>query len=532
MEREQPPHTIIHPATTKDVRALSHQILHYATCDISHIDFLREITKLLLDFTDCETIELWMRKEEKCFHCKSANFPDPAFTIEIVRSNPDSQYAHPHAVQQKSEKDRSCVDIPIRFAEETIGLIQFKNAKKKEFCKNALNSYKKIAMTLGLAFINQLTHAALRERVKELTCLYSLAKLTERPNRTLEEILQGIVDLLPHAWQYPEITAGRILFDGNSFATANFIQEKKSQMAKIVVHGKLRGLIEVVYLEEKPEMDEGPFLKEERNLIDALAHQISLIVRRRQADEEKKYLQDQLRHADRLATIGQLAAGVAHELNEPLGNILGYAQLAEKQAGLPPQVNKDLSQIVKMSLHAREVVKKLMLFARQMPPRITKVNLNLVIEEALSLLESRCVQNDITLIRRLSPELPEMTIDPSQMHQVIVNLVVNAIQAMPDGGSITITTVASDDQIVLTIKDNGIGMSEEVRKQLFIPFFTTKDINEGTGLGLPVVHGIITSHGGAIDVESRPGQGSRFEIRLPLRFVQPDKEKIFDDDIV
>ena len=372
-------------------------------------------------------------------------------------------------------------------------------------------------------------YAALQERVKELTCLYSLAQLATRSGAALEEILQGCVRLLPPAWQYPEITAGRIVLDDRPYVTANFREGPHKQSADIVVNGERRGAVDVVYLEERPACDEGPFLKEERHLISAVAQQIALIVERRQAAEEKTRLREQLRRADRLATIGQLAAGVAHELNEPLGNILGFAQLAQKHPDLPKQIFQDIEKIVTASLHGREIIKKLMLFARKTPPRKEQVDLNAVIEQSLYFLESRCAKNGVDLIRRLSPEIPQITADPSQLQQVLVNLVVNAIQAMPSGGVLTITTRVSDSHVVMVVADNGTGMSKREIKQIFVPFYTTKDINEGTGLGLPVVHGIITSHRGTIRVESTPGRGTRFEVRLPVAAAEECEEEHRND---
>lgn len=362
----------------------------------------------------------------------------------------------------------------------------------------------------------QAQFAALRERVKELTCLYSLAQLAERPGIALEEVLRGTAELLPAAWQYPEIAAGRVTLDGRDYTTPDFRPAAQIQSAPILVNGQRRGSIDVVYVEERPELDEGPFLTEERSLIDAIARHIALIVERRQADDEKFRLQEQLRHADRLATIGQLAAGVAHELNEPLGNILGFAQLAEKHPDLPEQVAEDLEKIVTTSLHARRIINDLMLFSRQKPPQKVRLDLNEVVEAGLYFLESRCARSGITIARAMSPELPEITADASQLRQVFVNLAVNAIQAMPDGGTLKVSTRRAGDRAVLTIEDNGTGMREDVLKKIFIPFFTTKDVNEGTGLGLPVVHGIVTSHGGTIHVESSPGQGTRFDMELPV----------------
>jgi signal transduction histidine kinase len=333
------------------------------------------------------------------------------------------------------------------------------------------------------------------------------------------------VELLPPSWQYPEIASARITLDGKQYSVSGFQDRPQSQTADIIVRGEKRGVVEVVYNEERPELDEGPFLKEERGLIDAVASQVALIVERRRAEEERVRLQEQLRHADRLATIGQLAAGVAHELNEPLGNILGFAQLAKKSPDLPEQASKDVEKIVNSCLHARQVIQKLMMFARQTPPEKTMVNLNQIVQEGLYFLEARCTKQGIEVARLLDPELPEITADAAQLHQVLVNLTVNAIQAMPNGGKLFLRTGKSGDYVCLVVEDTGMGMSEEVMKKIFMPFFTTKDVGQGIGLGLAVVHGIVTGHRGSISVQSKVGEGSRFEVLLPVT-VPEDKEEV------
>jgi signal transduction histidine kinase len=287
-------------------------------------------------------------------------------------------------------------------------------------------------------------------------------------------------------------------------------------MTEIIVDGKLRGRIDVAYREEKPEFDEGPFLKEERSLLEAVAREVAIIIKRKETEEDQRKLQHQLRHADRLATIGQLAAGIAHELNEPLGNILGFAQLAKKSPELPKGVGQDIEKILSASLYAREVIKKMLVFARQIPPQKKEVHLNQLVEESLSFFKSRLAGEGVEISRSFAPDLPVISADPVQLNQVIVNLILNALQAMSKGGQLTIKTLASRDHILLIIEDTGMGMTEEVMGQIFTPFFTTKGIGQGTGLGLPVVHGIITSHGGSIHVESKVGYGSRFEIHLPI----------------
>jgi len=372
--------------------------------------------------------------------------------------------------------------------------------------------------------LSQSTEAALAERVKELTCLYGIAQIAGQPGISLEEIIRGIVELLPPAWQYPETAFARIILDGISYKSQGFCESQQKQAAEIIVGGVPRGVVELVYVEQEPDLDEGPFLKEERNLINAIARQIALVVERIQVEQDKLKLHNQLLHADRLATIGMLAAGVAHELNEPLGNILGFAQLAKKCDGVPEPAKQDIDKIEAASLHAREIIQKLLVFARQTPPKKTQVDLNQIVEDGLYFFEARCAKAGVELVRKLSSDLPEIIADPAQLNQLIVNLVVNALQAMQGRGRITIQTKAYDRQVCLIVEDNGIGMADDVREQIFIPFFTTKDVGQGTGLGLPVVHGIVTAHGGAINVESNLGCGSRFEIRLPIEEPQNMEE--------
>jgi two-component system NtrC family sensor kinase len=416
--------------------------------------------------------------------------------------------------------------IPLGVKGENPGLLQLMSEHPDYFAQEDVEFYEGLVQILGVALAYGLTQVALRERVKELTCLYGISRLAERPNPSLAAFLQGVADLLPPAWLYPEVASGRVRLDGQTYTTPGFREDTQRLAAEIVVAGRERGVVEVTYTEEKPEIDEGPFLKEERHLIDTIAREIALIIKRREAEEARARLEEQLRHADRLATIGQLAAGVAHELNEPLGSVLGFAQLAQKCPDLPKAAARDIERIVSAALHAREIIRKLRLFAREAPPETTRVNLNRIVDEGLFFFERRCANSGIELVRSLEPDLPEVVADASQLNQVLINLVVNAIQAIPRAGRITVKTLTDADQALLVVEDTGIGMSEEVQKQIFIPFFTTKDIDEGTGLGLPVVHGIVTSHGGSIRVHSEEGRGTRFEVRLPIA---PERSRTEED---
>jgi signal transduction histidine kinase len=405
-------------------------------------------------------------------------------------------------------KIRGSIDVSYREARP--------EADEGPFLRDERNLIDGVAETLGLALSRKEADWALRERVKELTCLYGIARIAQRADLKLFEALSQITHILPPAWQYPNLAFARLTFDGRTYQTEGFKATPFLQESAILVRGVRRGTVQVAYSEERSVADEGPFLKEERNLIDEIANRVGAIIEAREAEQEKEALQAQLRHADRLATIGLLSAGTAHELNEPLGSILGFAQLAKKAPKLQKQTALDLDKIIGSALHAREVVRKLMIFARQMPIRKERVDLNRLVNEGLFIIESRCLKEGIKLHRDLASGLPEITADPSQLHQVLVNLAVNGIQAMKAGGTLTIRTSMGSGTVSLILEDTGEGMKEDVQKQIFLPFFTTKEIGQGTGLGLSVVHGIVSSHGGKILVSSEPGRGSRFEVRLPL----------------
>ncbi len=383
-------------------------------------------------------------------------------------------------------------------------------------------TFETVGQTLGVAFAHQRAQWALRERVKELTCLYGIAAVSGRPGVVLEDCLREIAALLPPAWQYPEVTAARIVLDGREFLTPGFTDAPARLSAAIVVNAVERGAVEVVYTRRPPGKDGDPFLEEERSLIDEVARRVSLIVERREAEVEAARLQEQLRHAERLATVGQLSAGVAHELNEPLAAVLGFAELVKTAPDLPGAAADDVDRIIKAALHAREIIRKLMIFTRQMPTTKVACDLNQIARESLYFLESRCRTQGIDLSRQLEEGLPLVMADPSQIQQALVNLVVNAIQATPSGGAIKVSTRSEADRVVLAVEDTGPGMTPDVQRKLFTPFFTTKDVGQGTGLGLAVVHGIVAAHGGTVDVRSGVGAGSTFEIAIPVERPAPD----------
>ncbi|MCF7800932.1 MAG: GAF domain-containing protein [Candidatus Marinimicrobia bacterium] len=414
-------------------------------------------------------------------------------------------------------KKGSCLLLPIIIGRKHIGILHLEVGKRGHFNADAVELFEGLASLISIAIAYRHAQIHLRERIKELTCVYQIAKLATVLDAALEETLTEAVNMIPPAFLYPEAAFGVIQVDDQNY-TSHVDRECKHRLqAPIWVHGQERGFVALCYDRDLRVLDQGPFLREEVSLLEAIAQELAFLIERKQVEREKARLNDQIRHADRLATIGQLTAGVAHELNEPLGSILGFAQLIQKQTDLPIGITSDIERIIKASLHARTIVQKLLLFSRQMPPVKSRINLNELIREALYLFAKRLETNQIALTLDFDPAIPGIVADPAQLNQVVVNLVVNAIQAMPNGGELVIHTQRQADQIVLWVQDTGVGMTAKVKDQIFIPFFTTKEVHEGTGLGLPVVLGIVASHGGKIDVESTVGTGAKFTLTLPIK---------------
>ena len=361
------------------------------------------------------------------------------------------------------------------------------------------------------------TDFQLRERLKELKCLYDLSRIAWEADNDLSAIVSKTLKILPTAMQYPEIAEAAIIINGETQATPHFKGCAHYISSPLLSGNRSHGKVLIGYREPANAVNPTRFLPEEKKLLHTVAREFSLFVRRAEAEEEKQKLQLQLQHVERLAFVGELSAGIAHELNEPLGRILGFAQLIKKTGGLNEQQTEDVERIVKASLYTREIIKKLMIFSRQMPRQITLVNLNDVVANILYFIDVRFVGRQVTIVQKLDQNLPVIQADEVQMSQILVNLLTNAVHAMPKGGALTISTKKKGDGVSLSVRDTGHGMSSDIRKKIFEPFFTTKPVGQGTGLGLSVVQGIVIAHGGKIHVTSQPDQGTKIEVVLPLK---------------
>jgi len=232
----------------------------------------------------------------------------------------------------------------------------------------------------------------------------------------------------------------------------------------------------------------------------------------------------QLLQSGKLASIGRLAAGVAHEINNPLTGVLTYSSFLQKRTRDQPDFQKDLDVIVRETKRCREIVKGLLDFSRQSPPKISLVDIHQTIERTLAVASNQLALSHVTLEKNLCSDCPQVQADENQMQQVFLNLIVNAIDAIgPDGGTLTIGSNSriegKNKYVEVTVKDTGCGIPVENLNKIFEPFFSTKD-QRGTGLGLSIIWGIINNHNGRITVQSEPGRGTIFFINLPVAQIE------------
>lgn len=493
----------------------------------------------------------------------------------------------------------------------------------------------------------------LGERVKELRCMYNVARLAADPKLTVEELLSHAVQLLPPAWQFPEITSAVIELDGQRWTAGSPDGEPvASQRASLVIDGQCAGFVEVRYHQAMPEECHGPFLAEERDLLEALAENLSQTIERRRTERnlarlrafrqsiidqaniwlngldpagnvvlwnraaeeisgysaeevvgddkiweliypdddyretvlsaldrvihagqtlenwsttirrkdgeerviswhmrrlvdeqgtvtgsialgrditEHRALEEQLRQVQKMEAVGQLTAGIAHDFNNMLTAILGNAQLLQMLMEPDDRLHEYVTQITEAARRSAELTRRLLAFSRKQVMRPETVDLNEIVED-LKLMLRRMIPESIDMQMELSEERVPVTVDPSQMEQVVVNLCVNAGDAMPEGGTLTIRTrtehfdraqsrgiagIAPGSWAVLEVEDTGVGMDEETRSRAFEPFYTTKEHGRGTGLGLSMVYGIVTQSGGTLDIDSELGKGTSICVYLP-----------------
>lgn len=352
---------------------------------------------------------------------------------------------------------------------------------------------------------------ALKERIKELTCLYEITSYISNNSNDFEKTIELIAFSLKKALKnnhHSEIVIkiNKVVIKTNDYSETL----KETYKAPISLFNKKKGFISIF-------TKDGNILEEEKDLIRDITLKITAFLEKIETQKRENEINRKMEQADRLVILGEITAGIAHELNTPLTNILGFAELLLEQFKDNEKALEDVDKIIKNTIFSREIVKKLMFFSCEMPQEIRQINIVPIIKNAVDFLSPIFKKERVKYLIQLEKSEIYFNTDPIQLTQVIFNLLTNAIYFSPKEGLVTIEAYDNSKNVVLKISDEGKGVSKEIQKKIFQPFFTTKPIGEGSGLGLSVVHGIVSSHKGTITIENNSKKGTTFVITLPKK---------------
>jgi two-component system NtrC family sensor kinase len=259
--------------------------------------------------------------------------------------------------------------------------------------------------------------------------------------------------------------------------------------------------------------------------------------------QELRLAEAEVARGEKLASIGQLAAGIAHELNNPLTGVLTFTHLLRKKMPEGSQDAEDLDLVIRETKRCASIIRRLLDFAREKTPEKTLVNLNALIEETVRFVEGSAALQMIEITMDLDPDLPQLLVDADLIKQVLMNIVVNAQQAIADHGRILVVSRVHASRrlptcgeepvraVEIAVSDTGCGIPKANLQRIFDPFFTSKEVGKGTGLGLSVSYGIVRAHGGEIEVESTEGEGSTFRIYLPAKLCVAETARTLSESI-
>lgn len=407
------------------------------------------------------------------------------------------------------------------------------------------NKRKKAQLELKNAYLD--LEDKVRERVKELTCLYDASRLFAKGKLEIKNILEHLIEIVPRGFRHPELTGCRVVLDDMVVQSNTFEHNKKQLSAPLKVAGTDRGTMDVSYCLDHPFRTEGQLHTEEKVLIETLAKQLSGTISKKEYGLEKEKLKEQLHHAQKMEAIGQLSGGIAHDFNNMLTVINGFAELGMAMTDDSSDTYESFEEILVAGNKAANLTRQLLVFSRKDAIQPMPLQINSAIEGAVKLLR-RLVGESIQQEISLAQDLPLITADKTQIDQLLFNLVINARDAIESKANgkirnINISTrcVQVDNEfsdhhlglnegsyILLEVNDTGTGMDQETQNNIFTPFFSTKGQKHGTGLGLSTVYGIVKQNKGTITVYSEPGVGSTFKIYWPA--MNNDATVEYDDD--
>jgi len=517
-----------------DLGAVARALLRLSSVDAPRTRFMALVGDVLLAHTRAASVDLCLR-DDAHFYCVCAsrhsvgNDADADVTVAWCDGSEPGRCAAalrgeltcvgplvsrpPDRFEARDAGSEAASLQPFSGAASEKGLLLVQGDAADLLALESEDLYASLAEVVGEAVA---LHARLRRshaREEESRVLHRIFRLVSNVDLSADAVLERVVGLLPEAFAHPDRVAARIVIDGRQYVSKAEWPDAPAVSRELRVGGEVRGAVELTF--ETRDVEEPMSDTHAGRLLSETARHVAALVARMDHADELSHKQME-RHSERLATIGTLASNLAHDLNDPLSTVSGFAELLKKEDGLSERGRIDLERISTASKHAQEIVHCLLLLARRSSAGYRIVNMNGVVDDAIALVEHRCRERDVEVIRELAVDLPDVQGDPVQLCQVVINLMRNAVHAMPEGGQLTLTTRPDERGVSLAIRDTGSGMSDEVRARIFDPFFTTKNASDGTGLGLAIVQDIVTLHGGKVEVESSNASGTCMIVRLPV----------------
>ncbi len=377
----------------------------------------------------------------------------------------------------------------------------------------------------------------LNKRVQELKCLFGISDIVEKTEGPVDLILQKIVDILPYAWQYPDIVSVRLTLNRKEYKTKNFKDTTWKISREIFLRKELAGILEICYIDKRPNINQELFMNEEKHLLNEIAERIGNIVEEKEIKEElKRYtnkLEEEVKRqtreliqSEKMISLGLLVAGVAHEINNPLAYIKATIDIikedllemkknnykGEISINQLKEIEKSIDTVSEGILRISNITTTLKRFAKPTEEKNIQ-DITQGLKDTLVILHNK-LKDRINIIEDYG-NIPKIECNISQLNQVFLNVLLNASESM-DTGKIKIKTWNDNNWIYVQIEDNGIGIPPDKKNNIFDPFFTTKE--QGTGLGLSVSYQIIKDHKGHINIDSEERKGTKVTISLPINY--------------